>query len=432
VVVDVALTAFVALGLLAFVSASRRAGFPRWEAGFGFAAAGAILVKGFVGAALLFLFTISFWAVSAARRRLRECVSPGALSIPVAVLLLWAGVVYSAWGRAGLSEAIWNQQFGRLLGLRHREYSHHRAPFYFYLLYLPGMLFPWIATFPYAVVRAVRDRAGRSMPARILPLLLGIAGALLFLSAAATKRTIYLLPLIPVAAVVIAGFLDSKLDEPPAKISRGLWIQYGAIAAMTVVILLLPAIGDRRVTLSEGTGILAALAACAALVPFARKSAPRLVASFLFVALASLLLLDQYSLPRWYQERAAKHLFARLERRLPPSTRLYSFEMNEDVLGWACLELSRAPLSESEPAGLLERLKAPDALVIAEARALSGAPDLKGRLEPVVRGRVESRPIALYRLRGSTAGGPAAAASLRGGAGAPSPGGAETLSRPPR
>src|SRR5262249_39416701 len=54
VVVDVALTGFVALGLLASVSASRRAGFPRWEAGFGLAAAGAVLVKGFVGAALLF------------------------------------------------------------------------------------------------------------------------------------------------------------------------------------------------------------------------------------------------------------------------------------------------------------------------------------------------------------------------------------------
>src|SRR5262249_5529046 len=186
--------------------------------------------------------------------------------------------------------------FGRLLGLRHREYSHHRAPFYFYLIYLPGMLFPWIATFPYAAVRAVRDRTGHSKTARILPLLVGMAAALLFLSAAATKRTIYLLPLIPVAAVVIAGFLDSKLDEPPARISRGLWIQYGAIAAMTFAVLLIPAIGDRRVTLSEGAGILVALVACATLLPFARRSAARLVASFLFVALASLLLLDLYSL----------------------------------------------------------------------------------------------------------------------------------------
>src|SRR5262245_15317012 len=225
VVVDVALTAFVALGLLAFVSASRRAGFPRWEAGFGLAAAGAVLVKGFVGAALLFLLTISFWAVSGARRRLRDCVSPMAIGIPAVALLLWAGVVYAAAGSSGLSEAIWNQQFGRLLGLRHREYSHHRAPFYFYLAHLPGMLFPWVATLPYAAARAIRDRNARSKTTPLLPLLVGMAGALLFLSAAATKRTIYFLPLIPVAAIAIAGFLDAKLEESLARISRGLWLQ---------------------------------------------------------------------------------------------------------------------------------------------------------------------------------------------------------------
>jgi 4-amino-4-deoxy-L-arabinose transferase-like glycosyltransferase len=421
VVVDVALTAFVTLGLLAFVSASRRAGFPRWEAGFGLAAAGAILVKGFVGAALLLLLTISFWAISRPRRRLRECVSAAAIGIPVAAMLLWAGVVYVGAGSAGLSEAIWNQQFGRLLGFRHREYSHHRAPLYFYFAYLPGILFPWVATFPYAAARAIRDRLASSKTARLFPLLVGIAGAVLLLSLVATKRTIYLLPLIPAAAVVTAGFLDAKLDEPAARIPRGLWLQFGAVAAMAAGVLLIPAVGDRRVTLPEAAGILAACAACAALVPFARRSVPRLVTTFLLVALASLLILDLYSLPRWKQDRATKRFFARVEGRLSPSTRLYSYELNEDVLGWACLELSRSPLSEVDSATLIERLKAPDALVIAEVAALA-APGIEDRLEAVVRGRVESRPIALYRLRGSSAGGPTARASLKDWQGPGSPG----------
>src|SRR5262249_3927601 len=138
------------------------------------------------------------------------------------------------------------------------------------------------------------------------------------------------------------------------------------------------------------------------------------------------------ALPRWKQDRATKRFFARVEQRLSPSTRLYSYEMNEDVLGWACLELSRPPLSESDPASLVERLNAPDALVIAEAAALAAAPGMTDRLESVVRGRVESRPIGLYRLRGSSAGGPAARAALGDGAGPYLPGEAKPFSNPVR
>src|SRR5439155_4990229 len=158
VVVDVALTAFVSLGLLAFLAASVRSDFPRWDLGFGLAAAGAMLAKGLIGPALLLFLTVPFWLFSFPRRRLRECVSPGAVLAPVAALLFWAGVTFERGGTPALSEAMWNQQFGRLLGLRRREYSHHRAPFYFYLISLPGMLFPWVVSLPSAAARAVRER----------------------------------------------------------------------------------------------------------------------------------------------------------------------------------------------------------------------------------------------------------------------------------
>ncbi|HKF45222.1 MAG TPA: glycosyltransferase family 39 protein [Thermoanaerobaculia bacterium] len=428
VVVDVALTAFVSLGLLAFVSSTKRAGFPRWEASFGFAAAGALLAKGLIGVALLFLLTVPFWALGAPRRRWRECLSPAALLVPAAALLLWTGVAYVGGGAAGLSEAIWNQQFGRLLGLRHREYSHHRAPFYFYLAYLPGVLFPWTVTLAYAVARGVRERAARSKMAALAPLVAGLGAAVLFLSVAGTKRTIYFLPLVPVVAVLTGAFLDAKLEEPRGATSRGLWLQFAAVSLVAVGVLLIPAVGDRRISPAEAAGVVAAAAICLSLVPFARKSASRLISVSLLVALGSLLLLDLYALPRWKQDRATKRFFARVERRMSPATRLYSFELNEDVLGWACLELSRAPLAESDPALLLERLKAPDALVILEKPALAGVPaDVKDRLEAVLRGRVESRPIALYRLRGSSAGGPAARASLRDLVSQPLPGEVKAL-----
>jgi 4-amino-4-deoxy-L-arabinose transferase-like glycosyltransferase len=410
VVVDVALTAFVSLGLLAFFAASRRSGFPRWDLAFGLAAGGAMLAKGMIGPTLLLLLTVPFWLLSRPRRSLRECVSPGAVLAPAAALLVWTGVTFARGGVPALSEAMWNQQVGRLLGLRRREYSHHRAPFYFYLASLPGMLFPWIVSLPSAAARGLRERlrpggpvgkegsAPGSLP--FLPMVAGLAAAFVFLSAAATKRTIYFLPLVPAAAILIGGFLDARLAESRERIPRGLWVQFFAVALGAVAALLLPAMTDRRVTAGEGAGIVAVAACCAALAVNGRRSPGRLVAVSFLLALGALVLLDRYSLPRWKRDRATKNFFARVERRLSPTDRLYSFELNEDVLGWACLELARAPVAEGDPGCLFRKLAEPGAFLLADIAGLanSGA-EWAGSLEVVLRGRAGSRPVGLFRLR---------------------------------
>ena len=412
VVVDVPLTAFVSLGLLAFLAATRRSGFPRWDLGFGLAAAGAMLAKGMIGPTLLLLLTLPFWVLSSPRRRLRECVSPGAVLAPATALLFWAGVTAARGGLPALSEAIWNQQFGRLLGWRRREYSHHRAPFYFYLVSLPGMLFPWVVSLPSAAARGLRERARKSggsvgpegsapgsLPV-LFPMVAGLAAAFLFLSVAGTKRTIYFLPLVPVAAILIGSFLDASLGESHKRIPRGLWLQFAAVALGAVAALLLPAMTDRRITTGEAAGIVTVAVCCAALALYGSRSAPRLVAVSLLLALGALVLLDRYSLPHWKRDRATRNFFARVERRLAPADRLYSFELNEDVLGWACLELSRAPIAESDPGRLVRKLMEPGAFLLADIAGIARSKAVWGEsLETIVRGRAGSRPVALYRLR---------------------------------
>ncbi|HXM80076.1 MAG TPA: glycosyltransferase family 39 protein, partial [Thermoanaerobaculia bacterium] len=91
-VIDVSLAAFVTLALLGFVAASRRERAPRWDVGFGLAAAGALLSKGLVGLALSGLVTLPFWIFSTPRRRLRDCVSWGAWAAPLSALAVWVGV----------------------------------------------------------------------------------------------------------------------------------------------------------------------------------------------------------------------------------------------------------------------------------------------------------------------------------------------------
>jgi len=397
-VVDVPLTAFVSLGLLAFTASSRRAGAPRWDLWFGLAAAGAMLAKGFVGLALLGLLTVPFWLFSSARRRLRDSVSILALFVPFAALLLWSGITYARGGASGLFEAFWTQQFGRLFGFRDREYSHHSAPFYFYVAALPGMLFPWVVTFPAAIGRGLRaeGRRPRGSRAVFLALLTGLAGALLFLSCASTKRTIYFLPIIPVAAVLVGSYLDAKLAEAAARVPRFLWLQFAVVGLTAVAVPLLPAWADRRITAGEAAGVAAVALLCAALGFAARRSPARLVSTTLAVAIGAVVLLDRYSLPRWNRDRSTWDFFSRVEKRLAAGGRALAYDLNEDVLGLACLQLTRDPLAEDDPARLEEDLKEPNTYL----------PSWAAKLERVEAGRAGNRSVSLYRLRAAEPGAP--------------------------
>jgi len=402
-VVDVPLTAFVSLGLLAFTASSRRAGAPRWDLWFGVAAAGAMLVKGFVGLVLLALLTIPFWFFSSARRRLRDSVSVFALLVPLSALLLWSGLTYVRGGASGLLEAFWNQQFGRLLGFRDREYSHHGAPFYFYLAALPGMLFPWVVTLPAAVGSGLRaeGRRPRGSRAVFVALLTGLAAALLFLSCASTKRTIYFLPVVPIAAVLVGSYLDAKLAEAGTRIPRFLWLQFAVVGLTAVAVPLLPASADGRITAGEAACVAAVALLCAGLGLAARRSPARLVSITLAVAIGAVILLDRYSLPRWKRDHSTRDFFSRVERRLAGSRgRLLAYDLNEDVLGLACLELTRPPVAEDDPATLEEDLRSPGAHLLIEKRALRHiAPTWAAKLERVEAGRAGNRAVALYRLR---------------------------------
>src|SRR5262249_13004177 len=90
-VIDVALTGTVSAGLLAYVAASRRAGHPVFDAGFGVAAGAALLAKGFVGPALVASLTVPFAVLDRRRRTPAETIRPAAILWPLAALALWLG-----------------------------------------------------------------------------------------------------------------------------------------------------------------------------------------------------------------------------------------------------------------------------------------------------------------------------------------------------
>lgn len=401
-VIDVSLTAFVTLALLGFVAASRRERAPRWEVGFGLAAAGALLSKGLVGLALSGLLTLPFWIFSTPRRRLRDCVSWGAWAAPLCALAVWVGVEYGAAGSSGLREVLWNQQIGRFFGFPAQEYSHHGASFFFYLLALPGMLFPWIVALPAAAQDGIRTRGRRHGLSCSRPLVAAVAVTLLFLSLAGTKRTVYFLPVVPVVAVLLGSFLDAKIAEQTVRAGRVLWAQFGIVAASAVAVPLVPALADGRVTGEEAAVVGAVVIPCAALALLARSSPRRLIAATLALAAVSLVLLDQFSVSRLDRDSGTRAFFARVTSRVTPADLIYAWDLNEGVLGRACLDLPRPPIPEPDARRLARRLEPPGTYVLAETSVLRRSPALRSALELVERGFAGGRALGLYRLRPAT------------------------------
>jgi hypothetical protein len=272
------------------------------------------------------------------------------------------------------------------------------------------MLFPWVVTLPAAVGSGLRAEGPRPRGSRavFLALLTGLAAALLFLSCASTKRTIYFLPLVPIAAVLVGSYLDAKLVEAGARVPRFLWLQFAVVGLTAVAVPLLPASADRRITAGEAACVAAVALFCAALGLAARRSPARLVSITLAVAIGAVILLDRYSLPRWNRDRSTRDFFSRVEKRLAGGGgRVLSYDLNEDVLGLACLQLTRPPVAEDDPERLEEDLKSPETYLLIEKRALRHiAPSWAAKLERVEAGRAGNRSVSLYRLRAPEPGAP--------------------------
>jgi hypothetical protein len=223
-----------------------------------------------------------------------------------------------------------------------------------------------------------------------------VAACLVFLSLVGTKRTIYLLPVIPMSAVALAGAFDERLKEGPRRPGLSLWICFGAVAASAMSVPLLPAadgqVGRSEITLSFLVGVI-----CACVATALRTEASRLFPATLSIAFGSLLLLELFSLPRMDLDRPARQFFGRVDQKVSGG-RVYSLDLNEDVLGRACLGLKRPPVSETNEIRLRGALAYPDAFLISETvSAPRTAKRLNLHLEFIETGEAGGRSIGLYR-----------------------------------
>ncbi len=208
VTVDPALMFFVGLAHLGFVLwiEARSPGERRGAAVLiALALPLAFLCKGIVAVGLGAGPPVLYLLATRRTRAVRELLPLAAVGIPLFALLVvpWGIALRDAAGWEGVRECLVNNTVGRMVETQKTHVYGHSEPFWFYLAIALPMLLPWTLALP-AMLRSGRLRASEGHR-----LLLATAGlGLLLLTVPATKREVYLLPLLPAFAIGVAGWLD--------------------------------------------------------------------------------------------------------------------------------------------------------------------------------------------------------------------------------
>jgi 4-amino-4-deoxy-L-arabinose transferase-like glycosyltransferase len=213
----------------------------------GLAWAAAILTKGPLG----FLFPPMALAAGAiAARRAPSWRNPGWLLVPAVMAgacLAWLLPALEAGGQA-YEDRLLGQIKGRATGAE----GHHVRPVYYYLYNGAALALPWsmhlLAGF------AASLRIGRAPRAHRRGLGAGLAlgiGGFVLLSAFATKRQVYLVPLLPFVSAVTAYAAHQRLFPGIERLGR--WVATGALVVFGVGAFVGPLIA-RRVLISSAEG----------------------------------------------------------------------------------------------------------------------------------------------------------------------------------
>lgn len=263
--IDMLLTGCLSLSLLALWrwDLDRRA---RWLILFYGGMAAGLMAKGPPALVFpLFLLWAFYWGNPEARRATHWIAGTLASLVPVLLWFIPARLLAAPAAGAALETGIADNLFRNTIGRMFLGVSKAQPPWY-YLENLPIDLLPWSLFLPWTLYWMWRNRrASRGMRY----LLCGVLPALIFFSIVIGKRAIYILPLYPLFAVLLAASISDLMQDA----RRGTWRRRTGIAwgVLLVIVGLAPAAVyfteyrdalDTRVT---GLGFFAFLAGCYAL-----------------------------------------------------------------------------------------------------------------------------------------------------------------------
>jgi 4-amino-4-deoxy-L-arabinose transferase-like glycosyltransferase len=195
----------------------------------------ATLAKGLIGVVLPALILISFMAARRDWRMIAAVKLP--LGIPLFLLITapWVWLVQQATDGRWLNDFLYIHHFQRYTaGVGHRQ------PFYYYLTTLPVDLLPWTI---FVVPALIAYRPYRRIwHAPVLQFfVLWFLSVLLFFSAADTKRELYLLPLLPVLALLIGNYFDDLAAGAIDETALFRWLASSNFTIIAIIGVALPA-----------------------------------------------------------------------------------------------------------------------------------------------------------------------------------------------
>lgn len=257
--IDMLLTACMMLSLLAFwYWDQRRQG--RWLVLFYLGIALGLLAKG--PPALVFPLALAmayYWGQPAQRRRLHLVWGTLAAAVPVLLWYIPARLAAEGDAAAAVETGIAGNLFRNTIGRIFLGVSKAQWPGYYLLETIPVDLMPWTLFLPWLFVWLwQRGRADNPTPVRGLALrargqalavgysrlctdpamrllLSWTVPALVFFSLSIGKRAIYILPLFPVFAILLAMAITGLADSPRAVWRRRIALAWGVVLLILAV-----------------------------------------------------------------------------------------------------------------------------------------------------------------------------------------------------
>jgi len=195
----------------------------------------AFWTKGLVGPVLIGSGLLAYAALKRSLLPLKRIHPLVGIALILVATALFAGLVDEQSGVGAVKEWLWVNQFQRFV--HPTDATGHDQPAYYYLTMLPTAVFPWwipfVAVLRPSTWRRVADSsadAHRDKKIFLAALTLGMA---LVLSASATKRGNYLLPLLPPLFLLLAVTAVDWLREHASRPLRG-WAWTGQVVCVAL------------------------------------------------------------------------------------------------------------------------------------------------------------------------------------------------------
>lgn len=234
--VDMTLCFFVTLSLILFYSIYR--GFlthPLWPYAMYLLVGMATLSKGPLGIVLPGLVIAVFLALKRNWQQFfKFALHPGVL-IALVLVVGWYGLAISRGGEGFVNRQLLSENLGRFFGG-----SGHSHPIYYYLGYLFSLAIPWCLFYPFMFWDWAKERGSTDDGLRFLQTWFGVM--LIFFSLSSGKRAVYLLPMYPALALLLAIWCRRQKS---LGVFRTWFLRIvSAISVVSALVMLFAALGD--------------------------------------------------------------------------------------------------------------------------------------------------------------------------------------------